>query len=129
MDHRGGIVPHVVLKGPIEIDEVFRRLKPVFVKTERGILKATDAYMDRAKRSILIDAMSIEAGETVRFLMMIVAHEDGIEVRMFDVPEVPASDSIRMVMAETAKQLLETFEELELGETNLIKHFNVDGPD
>ena len=53
-------MPHAVLTGDIDMDEVFRRLKPVFVKTDRGILKATDAYMDRAKRTIIVDSLAIE---------------------------------------------------------------------
>ena len=36
----------MVLLGPVDMEEVFRRLKPVFVKTDRGILKATDTYLD-----------------------------------------------------------------------------------
>ena len=112
-------MPHVVLKGPADMEEVFRRLKPVFVKTDRGILKATDAYMDRARRSIIVDSLAIEGGEKVRFLMMLGLREDGLVVRLFEVPEVEKTEGVKRLLAETAKQLLDAFPDLEVGETNL----------
>jgi hypothetical protein len=116
-----------VLVGDVDMEEVFRRLRPVFVKTEKGILKATDAYMDRAKRSIIVDSLSIEGGETARFLMHISQHDDGIVVQLFDVPEVERTEGVKRVLAETAKQLLLSFDELEVGETNLRRYLPRDG--
>jgi len=104
------------------MEEVFRRLKPVFVKTDRGILKATDAYMDRSRRNIIVDSLAIEGGERERFLMLIGHLEDGLVVRLFDVPLVDRTDGVKRVLAETAKQLLEAFPDLEVGETNLERY-------
>ena len=115
-------MPHAVLTGNVDMDEVFRRLKPVFVKTDRGILKATDAYMDRAKRTIIVDSLAIEGGEKDRFLMAIGLRDDGLVVRLFDVPDVERTEGVKRVLAETAKQLLGTFPDLELGETNLERY-------
>jgi hypothetical protein len=109
----------VVLVGDVDMEEVFRRLRPVFVKSERGILKATDSYIDRGRRNILIDALSIEAGEQTRFLVMISQREDGLVVRLWPGLEVDKTDGVKRVLAETAKQLLENFAGLVVGETNL----------
>lgn len=117
-------MPHVVLEGTIEMDEVFRRLKPVFVKTDRGILKATDAYMDRSRRNIIVDSLAIEGGEKERFLMRIGLREDGLVVELFDVPEVEPTEGVKRVLAETAKQILETFPDLSVGETNLERYLD-----
>jgi hypothetical protein len=115
-------LPHVVLVGQVDMDEVFRRLRPVFVKTDRGILKATDAYMDRAKRTIIVDSLAIEGGEKDRFLMAIGLREHGLVIRLFEVPEVDRTEGVKRVLAETARQLLETFPDLEVGETNLGRY-------
>lgn len=120
-------MPHVVLNGEVDMDEVFRRLKPVFVKTDRGILKATDAYIDRSGRTILVDSLAIEGGEKVRFLMLVGLREDGLVVRLFDVPEVEKTEGVKRVLAETARQLAETFPQLELGETNLGRYLTSRG--
>lgn len=115
-------MPHVVLKGQVDMEEVFRRLKPVFVKTDRGILKATDAYIDRGRRTIIVDSLAIEGGEKDRFLMAIAIREDGLVVRLFEVPEVERTEGVKRVLAETAKQLMGTFPDLEVGETNLERY-------
>ncbi len=112
-------MPHVVLAGTVDMEEVFRRLRPVFVKTDRGILKATDAYMDRGRRNIIVDSLAIEGGEKERFLMRIGLREDGLVVELFDVPEVERTEGVKRVLAETAKQLLEDLPGLVVGETNL----------
>jgi len=117
-------MPHVVLVGTVDMEEVFRRLKPVFVKTDRGILKATDAYIDRGRRSIIVDSLAIEGGEKVRFLMTLGQREDGLVVRLFEVPEVEKTEGVKRVLAETAKQLLETFPGLGVGETNLQRYLD-----
>lgn len=115
-------MPHVVLLGRVDMDEVFRRLRPVFVKTDRGILKATDAYIDRGRRNIIVDSLAIEGGEKERFLMRIGQREDGLVVMLFEVPEVDRTEGVKQVLAETAKQILETFPDLEVGETNLDRY-------
>jgi len=117
-------MPHVVLEGTVDMEEVFRRLKPVFVKTDRGILKATDAYMDRAKRTIIVDSLAIEGGEKDRFLMAIALRDDGLVVRLFEVPDVERTEGVKRVLAETARQLLEAFPDLEVGETNLERYMD-----
>ena len=115
-------LPHVVLVGSVDMEEVFRRLRPVFVKTDRGILKATDAYMDRARRTIIVDSLAIEGGEKERFLMAIGLREEGLVIRLFDVPLVERTEGVKRVLAETAKQLVGTFPGLAVGETNLERY-------
>ena len=117
-------MPHVELLGQVDMEEVFRRLKPVFVKTDRGILKATDAFMDRGRRNILVDSLAIEGGEQARFMMMLSLREEGLEVCLWPGLEVGVTDGVRTVLAETAKQLLDTFPELEVGETDLERYLD-----
>jgi hypothetical protein len=115
-------MPHVVLLGQVDMEEVFRRFKPVFVKTDRGILKATDAFIDRARRTMLVDSLAIEGGEQARFMMMLSLREDGLVVRLWPGLEVNRNEGVKRVLAETARQLLETFPDMEVGETNLERY-------
>lgn len=115
-------MPHVVLLGQVDMDAVFRRFKPVFVKTDKGILKATDAFIDRGRRTILVDSLAIEGGEQARFMMEMSLREDGMVLRLWPGLDVSRSEGVKTVIAETAKQLMETFPDLELGETNLERY-------
>ena len=112
-------MPHVVLLGSVEMEEVFRLFKPVFAKTERGIVKATDSYIDRGGRCMLVDSLAIEGGEQTRFMMEISQKEDGLLVELWSGLEVESSEGVKTVLGETSKQLLETFTELVVGDTDL----------
>ena len=117
-------MPHVVLHGKVDMEEVFRRFKPVFVKTERGILKATDSYIGRGKRCILVDSLAIEGGEQARFIMEISQREDGLLIGLWSGLEVEITEGFKIVLAETSKQLLETFPDLVTGDTDLQSYLD-----
>ncbi len=117
-------MPHVVLLGQVEMEEVFRRFKPVFVKTERGIVKATDSYIDRGGRCMLVDSLAIEGGEQTRFMMEISQQEDGLLIGLWSGLAVESTGGVKIVLAETAKQILETFPDLVLGETDIQSYLD-----
>ncbi len=117
-------MPHVVLLGQVEMEEVFRRFKPVFVKTERGIVKATDSYIDRGGRCMLVDSLAIEGGEQARFMMEISQQEDGLLIGLWSGLEVESTGGVKIVLAETAKQILEAFPDLVVGETDIPSYLD-----
>ena len=48
-------MPHVVLKGNVEIENIFQNIKPIFIKDEKGILKTLNIYMDRSKNQYYLN--------------------------------------------------------------------------
>ena len=112
-------MPHVVLKGKIEITDVFRKLEPFLVRSENGILRTANAYVARDEKSMLVESLVIEGSKKTQFFMMISRREDGIVVRICPVVEVEKSQGVKKIIAETATQLLGKFAELSTGETNL----------
>jgi hypothetical protein len=117
-------LPHVVLNGKINIEDVFRELKPLFLKDEHVLLRTADSYLEREKRSILIESLSIQGTKTTSFLTMISSREDGIVIRLYPKSEVEKTDGVKRLLAELAKQLLQKFVGLRLGETNLSKYLS-----
>ena len=117
-------MPHVVLSGKIDIEDVFRELKPLFLKDEHVLLRTADSYLEREKRSILIESLAIQETKTTSFLTMISSREDGIVIRLYPKSEVEKNDGVKRLLAELAKQLLQKFVELRLGETNLSKYLS-----
>lgn len=104
------------------IEDIFKALKPLFIKNELEVLRTTDSYMDRTKRAILIESLSIQKNETISFLAMISGREDGVVIRLYPKQEVEKTDGVKRLLAELAKQLLETFPDSKLGETNLKEY-------
>ncbi len=112
-------MPHVVLNGKVAIENIFKELKPLMIRNENSILKTTDVYLEREKKAILIDSLAIDAGKKTVFLTMISGRNDGFVVRLYPKIDVEKTEGVKKILVELAKQLMATFPELTVGETNL----------
>jgi hypothetical protein len=112
-------VPHVVLNGKVLVENIFEELKPLLIRNENSILKTMDVYLEREKNVILIDALAIDADKKTVFLAMISGRNDGVVVRLYPKINVEKTEGVKKILAELAKQLIATFPELKIGETNL----------
>ena len=116
-------MPHVVLNGNIGVENVFTALKPLFFRNGTDILRTSESYLEREKNAILVDSLSIQRDKKIGFLLMISGREDGIVIRLYPKSEVEKTEGVKRLIAEIAKQLLQTFPELRRGETNLSEYF------
>ena len=112
-------MPHVVLNGKAAIENIFKELKPLMIRNENSILKTTDVYLEREKNAILIDSLAIDADKKTVFLAMISGRNDGVVVRLYPKIDIEKTQGVKMILVELAKQLIATFPELKVGETNL----------
>jgi len=112
-------LPHVVLNGKAAIENIFKELKPLMIRNQNSILKTTDVYLEREKNVILIDSLAIDADKKTVFLAMISGRYDGVVVRLYPKIDVEKTEGVKKILAELAKQLIATFPELKIGETNL----------
>jgi hypothetical protein len=115
----GVVVPHVVLNGKVSVENIFEELEPLLIRSENSILKTTDVYLEREKKAILIDSLAIDDGKKTVFLTMISGRNDGVVVRLYPKIDVEKTEGVKMILVELAKQLIATFPELTVGETNL----------
>ena len=112
-------MPHVVLNGKAEIENIFKELKPLMIRNENSILKTMDVYLEREKNAILIDSLAIDADKKTVFLTMISGRNDGVVVRLYPKIDVVKTEGVKKILVELAKQVIATFPELTVGETNL----------
>jgi hypothetical protein len=117
-------MPHVVLNGKVTIEEIFKELKPLFIRKENNILKTMDIFLEREKTALLIDSLSIEDSKKTIFFAMITSRDNGVVVRLYPKIEVEKTEGVKNILAELAKQLLTTYPELIVGETNLNDYLN-----
>jgi hypothetical protein len=113
------VVPHIVLIGKVSVESIFRELKPLFIRNENSLLKTTDVYLEREKNVALIDSLAIDADKKVVFIAMISGRDDGVVVRLYPKIIVEKTEGVKKILVELAKQMMATFPELSLGETNL----------
>ncbi len=112
-------MPHVVLNGPITLKEVFNNLAPLALRDEEIILRTLKKYIDAEEESILVEALTIEKGIKTNFIALLKGREDGLVIRIHPYSKVEKTDGVKKILAEIAKQLLETFTILKVGKTNL----------
>lgn len=112
-------MPHVVQNGKAGIENIFKELKPLMIRNENSILKTTDVYLEREKNAILIDSLAIDADKKIVFFAMISGRDDGVVVRLYPKIDVEKTEGVKKIIVELAKQLIATFPELAVRETNL----------
>ncbi len=118
--NKGGVVlPHVVLNGKAAIENIFKELKPLMIRNKNSILKTMDVYLEREKNAILFYSLEIDSDKKASFLTMISGRNDGVVVRLYPKINVEKTEGVKMIIVELAKQLIATFPELTVGETNL----------
>ena len=112
-------MPHVVLNGKVPVENIFEELKPLMIRNENSFLKTTDIYLEREKNAILVDSLAIDADKKTVFLTMISGRNDGVVIRLYPKIDVEKTEGVKKILVELAKQLIATFPELTVGETNL----------
>ncbi len=112
-------MPHVVLNGDIQFSQAFQSLEPSIIKYGDTILKTSKKYIDSEEKSFLVEALAIEQHDQTSFLALISKREDGLVVRIYPGSNVEKTDGVKRILAEIAKQLMNSFPQLKLGKTNL----------
>lgn len=112
-------MPHVVLNGDVRLRDIFEKMKPLITRDEHSILRTLKKYIDVEEKSILTEALVIEKGRKIGFLALLSSREDGIVVRIYPGSNVEKTDGVKRLLAEIAKNLLDTFPNLSVGKTNL----------
>ena len=115
-------MPHVVLNGIVNIDDILKKFNSISIRNEYGILKTDNIYINRDKTALLIESLAIEKGVKNIFLTMISLRDDGIVVRIYPGLEVEKTNGVKKILSEIAKQILTMFPQLTIGETNLLEY-------
>ena len=127
-------MPHVVLIGSVSIETIFRKLHPILIQDGSDILRTKEIYLERKKNVILIDSLVIESEQKVGFFTIISGRDKSLVIRLFPNSQLKKTKSIKRLLAEIAKKLMQSFPDLTLGETNLedylkwikISHLEID---
>ena len=112
-------MPHVILNGAIDLDQVFGELPPLFFQEQDSILKTTDYYISKIKNNLLVETIIIEKGNKMQYFSLISKRDDGLVVRIYPGTDVPKTSNVKKILAEIAKKILELHPDLQIGKTNL----------
>ncbi|WP_455368119.1 hypothetical protein [[Eubacterium] cellulosolvens] len=117
-------MPHVVLRGNVNVTDVFKELETFLVRGEKSVLRIANTFIDRDNKSILVESLVIEGSKKTQFFTMISRRKDGVVIRIAPIVEVEKSYGVKKIIAVIATQILAKFPQLSIGETNLSEFFS-----
>lgn len=114
-------MPHVVLEGVVDLSSYVRSFEAVLVRRGGDVLRADRIFLEPGGRSLLIEALVVEAGRKQPFYLKISTRDGGgATVRVDPMTHPERSDGVRALVAEVGADLLRRSPEARLGVTNLV---------
>ncbi len=112
-------MPHIVLENINAVKQAYEAISPFAEKTEKGMLKVIDKFLNSAEQVVLIEALAIENGMNQNFFIQISRKESSLTVRLLPMTDPEKTDGVKTIMAKIAKQIKDKDEKITYGKTNL----------
>jgi len=114
-------VPHVVLEGPVDLRAYTRAFEPILIRRGADVLRADSLLLARDARTLLIEALVVEAGRKQPFYVKISAHDrGGASVRIDPMTRPERTRGVRELVATLGADLLQRSPGARLEVTNLV---------
>lgn len=114
-------MPHVVIHGPVDLPGYAREFRPILIRRGEDVLRARCVFLEGTGRSLLIEALVVEAGRKQPFYVKVSTHERGsATVRIDPMTHPERSPGVRQLVAEVGADLLRRTPGATLGATNLV---------
>ena len=114
-------MPHAVLEGQVDLAAYTRNFRPLLLRRGADVLRADQLFVDREGRTLLIEALVIEAGRKQPFYIKISGHERGsATIRVDPMTHPERSAGVRELVARIAADVLRVSPDAEIGATNLV---------
>ncbi len=114
-------MPHVVIKGPISVEDVWLAFTPLEF-AEGGVrFKAEEALLSRDKQAVVIRSLVIERGFVKCFLVRMAQREGGGEftITLDKLTRPELSDGVKRILGLYAWQILSSEPQASVGATNI----------
>ena len=112
-------MPHVVIEGPATVDRFFQQFQPILDRSGPHILKAREVFINRGRRSVLVESTVVEEGRTQGFFAHLSQGEGAVTVRLLPATDPEKTDGVKRLLALIARQVLLQDPACKYGKTNL----------
>jgi hypothetical protein len=117
------VIPHVVLTGEVDIQDIFQQLQSLTVRTQQMLIRTQTTYLASDGTAILIESLAGTPPKLQHFLTVINRRNDGLVIRIHPYSTVDKTIEVKQLLAEVAKQILQSYPQLVIGKTNLQEFF------
>ncbi len=98
-------MPHIVLEGPIGIDECQESFEPFLHREEDLVVKGERIFCDRDRQAALIETLVVDRGHTQRFFILLAPKNGGITVRLEPLTDPEKTRGVRRALAVVAHRI------------------------
>jgi hypothetical protein len=96
-------MPHVVVEGPVDLQVVRDRFRPLFDRQGQDVLKLESLYLERGGREALLDALVVESGHRQHFFVQVrLRDEGGATVRLLPQTDPEKTAGVKRTIALVA---------------------------
>jgi hypothetical protein len=112
-------MPHITLEGQVDLENFCKDFEPINEHAEGEILKAQDIFINKKKDMLLLDAVVIEDGPSIRFLIQVAVKDKKTTVRIYSGTDPERTHAVKKLLALVAKKVKDTDPLIRYGTTNL----------
>ncbi|CAA6823230.1 MAG: Unknown protein [uncultured Sulfurovum sp.] len=112
-------MPHIVLENINDTKEAYEAVSPFAQKTDGGILKVMDKYINAKAQSVLVESLAIENGVNQNFFVQLSPKKNSLTVRLLPLTDPEKTKGVKTIMAHIAKQIKDTDDKITYGKNNL----------
>lgn len=112
-------MPHIVLEQAQLTPDLFQSLEPLTLKTDTGILKLGERYMNTTGTIVLIESLAIENSKNQSFFIQLSQKKSSLTVRLLPLTDPEKTPGVKILMARVAKKIKDSSATISYGKTNL----------
>ncbi len=112
-------MPHVVLEGPITLEDIWLVYQPLQARERDCIFKTEDCYLSAEKTQLLVRAMTVEGGYTRRFYVLLLQKEGSITIKLEPLTDPEKTDGTRRLLGLITERILTAEPEARIARTNI----------
>ena len=112
-------MPHVVLEHINSAKEAFDSIVPFTTKTDSGVLKVTDKYLNAGQNTALVESLAIENGKNQSFFVQLSQKKTSLTVRLLPLTDPEKTPGVKSIMAIVARQIKDSNPDVNYGKNNL----------
>ncbi|MFQ6111695.1 MAG: hypothetical protein ACE5LX_06650 [Nitrospinota bacterium] len=98
-------MPHVLLEGPISLEEFYRSFEPLRGGKPGEVLKANYLFIEKGGKRALLESVAVEEGRHQSFFIELLQRKGGLTVRLLPATDPEKTPGVKRLLALVARRL------------------------
>ena len=113
-------MPHVVIEGPVSVEQFYQQFEPIFHRHDETILKVKDVYINQERARVLLECIVVEDRISHVFYMALTQQDpERVTVRLDTLTSPEKTDGVKRLLALIGHKLRSQHPDARYGAHNL----------